>query len=239
MNLKNKMLNFGIDLTNPERLMALKKFSIEPPVRIGGCMIIGSIKVGCFTYLHDGFLHNVEIGRYCSIGKNFVCLQPNHVIDNVSTHPLNYQGYSSVFSDEVIQASGFKGLNKKLKVEQRNIKKTIIGHDVWIGTNVTILSGVKVGNGSIIGAGSVVTKDVPDYAVVVGNPAKIIKFRFDNEIINRLQNISWWDYDPAVIAKLDFTDPERFVVKLSELIEKFKIQKIALRKIIHSDILEA
>lgn len=79
------------------------------------------------------------------------------------------------------------------------MKKTYIGNDVWIGENVTIKDGVRIGNGAVIGTAAVVTKDVPPYAIVAGVPAKIVKYRFDPEKIELLQEIQWWDWTPEKI----------------------------------------
>jgi serine acetyltransferase len=76
-----------------------------------------------------------------------------------------------------------------------------IGNDVWIGAKSTIMSGVKIGHGAVIGSGSVVAKDVPPYAIVVGNPAKVIKYRFDEQQIKDLQNIAWWNWDESKIKE--------------------------------------
>ncbi|MGV2442242.1 CatB-related O-acetyltransferase, partial [Bacillus atrophaeus] len=96
----------------------------------------------------------------------------------------------------------------------------VVGNDVWIGYQSCILSGVTIGNGAIIGAKSVVTKDVPPYSIVAGNPAKFIRYRFPQEIIDKLENLAWWDWDISVIKisiplllsdKIDefFTSPEK------------------------------
>lgn len=236
MGLKEKLLEIGLDISNPDKLLNLRSFSFESPVRVGGCNIVGSIKVGAFSYLHDGFLHNVEIGRYCSIGKNFVCLQPNHQIDTVSTSPLHYQGYLSVFTEELISASGLLGFDSKKSNKNRVKNKTIICNDVWIGTNVTVLNGVKIGNGAIVGAGSVVTKDVPEYAVVAGNPAKIIRYRFDEKIIKKFLINRWWDYNPKQLSLLDFSNTELFLSGLSKLINEGSIMIIPVRVYSMSDI---
>ena len=91
----------------------------------------------------------------------------------------------------------------------------IIGNDVWVAFGATILSGVKIGDGAVVAAGSVVTKDIPPYAIVGGVPAKVIKYRFDDEIIKSLQDIKWWDWDQETIKKRvgDFTEPEVFIQK--------------------------
>ena len=86
-------------------------------------------------------------------------------------------------------------------LEFSEYKKTIVENDVWIGYGAIVLDGIKISNGAIIGAGSIVTKDIPPYAIAVGIPAKIIKYRFDNNKIDKLIKSSWWDNDPYEIKK--------------------------------------
>ena len=81
-------------------------------------------------------------------------------------------------------------------------EKAEIGNDVWLGANVVVMQGVKIGNGAVVGANAVVTKDIPPYAVAVGIPAKIIKYRFDDEKINQIQQSCWWNYDLDEAAKI-------------------------------------
>lgn len=123
----------------------------------------------------------IEIGNFCSIGENcrFIC-GGNHKYNLLSTFPFDVY-YSK---------------NKKSPSYSKG--KITIEDDVWIGLNVTILSGVKIGKGAVIGASSVVSKDVPPYAIVVGNPAKIIKYRFNDNVIKKLINL-----DLSKINKLD------------------------------------
>lgn len=88
---------------------------------------------------------------------------------------------------------------------------THIGHDVWIGNGVKVMKGLTIGNGSIVAAGAVVTKDVPPYAIVGGVPAKVIKYRFEQDIINRLLSSEWWKYDLSQFESVDFSDVKGFL----------------------------
>ena len=129
----------------------------------------------------------LKIGKFCSIAPNVnILLGGNHNMTAASTYPFWFY-YPELASNnsEYVQKGGVE-----------------IGNDVWIGFNVTILSGVKIGHGAVIGAGSVVTKNVEPYAVIGGNPAKLIKKRFDDATIGKLLESKWWDLDIEEIKKL-------------------------------------
>lgn len=108
----------------------------------------------------------------------------NHYYEYITTSPLSAFGDNGIpfFPELTMERSSYSNGD------------VIVGNDVWIGANVTVMSGIKIGNGAVIATNSTVTKDVPDYAIVGGNPAKIIKYRFTELQINQLLQIKWWDW---------------------------------------------
>ena len=122
---------------------------------------------------------HVLIGRYCSIAHRVTFVVGlNHDYSCVTTYPFeDFELNDPIDTNHAYNANKYQ---------------IIIGNDVWIGCDVTILGGVRIGNGAVIGAGTVVARDIPSYSVVVGNPAKVIKYRFEEDVISHLQNIKWW-----------------------------------------------
>ena len=165
---------------------------------IGSQSFFISSSMGLGSYLgSDSFLSKTKVGRFCSIGSNVRLVVGNHPSrDWVSTHPAFFS---------IAKQSGLSFTDKQLFEEKKYIEDNLyltIGNDVWIGDNVTILPGIKIGDGSIIAAGSVVTKDVDPYAIVGGNPAKIIRYRFNNEDIEYLCELQWWNFDISYIRQI-------------------------------------
>lgn len=147
--------------------------------------------LGFASYVaENSFIKNTVIGRYCSIGNDVMTVSGNHPINQfASIHPAFYSTahQSGVSFTNREKFSNFKYLNKDKKISVE------IGNDVWIGTRSTILEGVKIADGAVVAAGAVVTKDVPAYAIVGGVPAKVIRYRYNAETIDKLLKLKWWD----------------------------------------------
>lgn len=128
---------------------------------------------------------NAQIGKFCSISWNCTIGATMHPYNTITTNAFPYVPEMGKFVNE----------------RKQKIVMTTVKNDVWIGCNSVILPGVTIENGAIIGAGAVVTKNVPPYAIVAGVPAKIIGYRFNDEIINRLMNLKWWNCDRTFLEK--------------------------------------
>lgn len=167
-----------------------------------------NIEIGDFTYYDDpaGPEHFVEkcvlyhypfigdrlvIGRFCAIaeGAKFVMNGANHAMSGFSTFPFN------IFGNGWEEGFDPATWSKELRGD------TLIGNDVWIGMDALIMPGVTIGHGAIVAARAVVSRDVPPYAIVAGNPAKVVKTRFDPETVERLLAVAWWDWPVDKLAR--------------------------------------
>lgn len=139
-------------------------------------------RLGRYSYVgRFSTLVHADVGQFCSIaGGSFIGLGL-HPLSNLSTSPL-FISRKNGTRQSWVENNFFQ-----------EFKPVTIGNDVWIGTRVIIMGGVKIGNGAVIGAGAIVTKDVPDYAIAVGVPAKVVKYRFSPDIIEKLLELQWWN----------------------------------------------
>lgn len=142
------------------------------------------------THHYDFIGDKLIIGKFCAIAKGieFIMNGANHRINSITTYPFNIMGNGWEKSAPYLSELKLKG-------------DTIVGNDVWIGQNVTVLPAVHIGDGAIIGANSVVAKDIPPYSVAVGNPCEVKRKRFDEDLIEYLLQIKWWDWDAEKIFK--------------------------------------
>lgn len=129
-----------------------------------------------------------KIGKFCSIAMNAKIGLQNHPFHWVSTHPIAYK-----------KKYGF--IKKDRPLSDTNDKKTTIGNDVWIGANVTVLGGVTIENGAVIAANSLVNSNIEPYAIYAGTPAKLVKYRFDQDVIDKLNRSNWWNWERKKIQK--------------------------------------
>lgn len=156
---------------------------------------------------------DIVVGRFCSIASGVSIIAGNHPLDHLTTHPFTYNDEMFGDNDEYRDIDFKKTPRAETKLPALNI-----GNDVWIGTQVIILGNVQsIGNGAVIGAGAVVTKNVPPYAVVAGNPARIIKYRFDDATIQDLEELKWWELPLPRIKHLDFSDVESCIKELKAI----------------------
>lgn len=178
---------------------------------------IGKHSYGPICVEHHDLIE--EIGAFCCFAAG-VAVVPNHEMKYLTTHDILYSGKQHMgidipyeyYKDE---AYYLEGIRPKGCVTKR--KRNRIGNDVWLGRNVIITNGACIGNGVIAGAGAVITKDVPDYAVVVGVPAKIIKYRYSQSQIEALNRIQWWNWSDDKICNC-YDD---FYLPIEEFIEKY------------------
>ncbi len=167
-------------------------------VRFHGLTKIYDSSVGDYSYLGGGgTVVLTTIGKFCSIGPHFISGWGRHPLDGISTHPMFY----STARQNGISLADSDRFEEHLPIT--------IGNDVFIGANVIVLDGVTIGDGAVVGAGAVVAADVPSYAVVGGVPAKVIRYRFDDEVIRGLLEVKWWDFPEERLQDIadHFYDP--------------------------------
>ena len=174
----------------------LKGVVLHGNVKIGNRCVVkyaeisGDVTIGHHTTINGpnvllvSLINGISIGSFCSVARDVMIQEYNHKLDRLSTHYL--------------EKNFFRGKNKSEIYSKGAIA---VGNDVWIGAKAVILSGVTIGDGAVVAAGSVVTRDVPPYAIVGGNPARIIKYRFSDDVIVKLLATKWWTWPEEKIMK--------------------------------------
>lgn len=189
-------------------LPAIKNSSIHGKSKIcSGSHVVNS-ETGKYTYIGDFCtILNTSIGSFTSIASNCIIGGSSHPIKWVSTSPVFHDGKN-------ILNRNFSNHNFKTSA------RTKVGNDVWIGNNCLIKAGVTIGNGAVVGMGSVVTKNVPDYEIWAGNPAKFIRKRFSDNQVEVLLDTKWWDKPDDEISKF-----ANNMVSIDNFLESINIKK--------------
>jgi acetyltransferase-like isoleucine patch superfamily enzyme len=208
-DLRKHGINIGPDVLLTTHL------SFEAGVSIYSETVLKHVELGAYSYINmGGAIGNARIGRYCSIGPNCSIGLDRHPLEWVSTSPFPYSNRGAAPEWQPFKSRfQFEGFPQPIT----------IGHDVWIGTRVVVANNgpITIGTGSVIASGSVVTRDVPPYAVVVGAPATVIRYRFDEALRDALLASEWWEYDvPRYLrdnpnTSMPWDAPNRFIDWLS------------------------
>jgi len=200
LNRNEKYPMFMPDGTKIEQTVYLKEVLKHPRITVGeysyyhNFEILRNYAEALAPYLFELSLDKLIIGKFVQIahGVRFITSSANHKTSGFSTYPfMNFMMTSQTTREDI----------KEMFEEAPDKGDIVVGNDVWIGLEATIMPGVKIGDGAIIGAKSLVTRDVKPYTVVAGNPAKTIKKRFSKEEIDSLQKIQWWNWDIKTIEK--------------------------------------
>ena len=183
---KDKTTGFSLVCSErSETIMGNNAYAVAP-------YYLHKVQLGNYSYFaKNAQVANTTIGKFCSIGPNFCCGLGLHPTNGISTHPIFYRG------------------------QQEEHKHVSIGNDVFIGANVTVLDGVTIGDGAVIGAGSVVSKDIPPYAIAVGCPIEIKRYRLTEKQIAAIHRIQWWNWDDNRLNDVRemFNDIDAFIAK--------------------------
>ena len=205
------IIGFLINLFNPAVSSFAKidnKSRISRKAKVYGKVQVTHSTMGDYSYVgRNSRIIHADIGKFCSIAGETKIGMGTHTLDKISTSPIFTEANNATKHSWV-------------KVSAINpFKRVVVGNDVWIGVRTMVMGGVKIGDGAVIGAGSIVTKDIPPYAVAVGVPAKVIRYRFSQEQIDALLANPWWNFSEEKLrGRIElFQDSENINERINEL----------------------
>lgn len=193
--------------------------------------------MGAFSYSYSPFSVNrhITVGRYCSLSSEVTIMLGQHPIDWISSAAVMYNGGNMLADAFKAMRKDFPGV-KVPEFDPWRCDPVYIGNDVWIGQNVKIKPGVTIGNGAVVGTNSLVLHDVEPFTVVGGTPARVIKVRFNQKLIDRINELEWWRYNVVDFYDLQINKPENFLDALEKRIaareiKEYKPQAVTAREL--------
>jgi len=211
---QRKAARYGVTLTGLGDITVVSRLIMEENARIESAVVRlpepgTPLHIGAFSYIRSGsrVLYLKEVGRFCSIGRNVV------LGETPRNHPLSWVSTSMAVSHQYV-------------AEHTHV---VIGHDVWIGHDAVIMAGVTIGTGAVVARNAIVTKDVQPYQIVGGNPARPLRYRFDEAQRKALLNSEWWNLDYAVLRGQPFHDVDALVEATRADLKKASYRQIEIR----------
>lgn len=207
-------------------------FRFERPAMIHGHRL-KNCSMGAYGFYNAAGLasaYRTRFGRYSQVGESTIVGPPEHPMTMFSTHPFAFSRPSHM--PKMFQMPEFARISPEEDdgpswAESESPIETVIGHEAYVGAGSFVRRGVTVGVGAVIGARSVVTRDVPPYAIVAGSPARVLRYRFPDRIIERLLKLAWWNYDIGPVKRLvDWTDTERTLDVLEQKVADRQLEKL-------------
>ena len=208
--------------------------ALEPYAQIfAGHVLPGTF--GAFSYTHSAMTRTTRVGRYCSIARDVAWMGAAHPTTWASTSPTFFDlGLPSTRAFRATHGGDYP------VADFPRVDPTVtIGHDVWIGEQAMIAPRVTIGDGAIVGARTLVLEDVPPYAIVVGHPGRILRYRVSEPLIERFLAVQWWRYTPDTLNTAPPADPERFLGALEDLIDRRAPRQMAPVPITAGDLVAA
>ncbi|WP_235596822.1 CatB-related O-acetyltransferase [Leptospira alstonii] len=192
-----------MNLENNVKLALFSKImnsSLKGNTFLGLCSCINRSEIGRYVAMSFfSYLADSDVGNYCTFAARVSIGAFSHPIDFLTSHEVGYRDTTASYGETAYKE------NPEIYLKMRSIR-TVIGNDVWIGDNAVVIKGVKIGNGSVVGAGAIVTKDVEPFSIVAGNPAKLIRKRFSQEIIDQIEESEWWNLSITELSGVPFSD---------------------------------